>query len=144
MRKVWVVVANASRAKIYQALDTNTLQESKNLEHPQSRLPAHDLLDDKPGRAGQHMHVGPRHMDDKSPAKLQEKNHFALEIAHLLDAEQKLGNFERLHLIASDPFMSCLKEHMPANVTNCVQSQTHKDLTLSSPKEIREYLPPVL
>lgn len=86
MRKVWIIVANSSDAKILKAESVNHLVEIRNLEHLESRLPNRELATDKPGRATSlaPRGFGPHTIEDKLPPKDREKDYFAEEISHAL------------------------------------------------------------
>lgn len=144
MRKVWVVVANGWRAKIYEALNVNTLVEKRSFEHVESKLPNHELVSDRPGLATERLGNVSRTVGFKCEPKLKEKMYFAKEVAHELSKGFHEGKFERLYLIANPEFLSHIREHLNENIMKLVNGEIQKDLTLLDSGQIRDYLPPVL
>ncbi len=144
MRKVWVVVADAAFAKFYKAENVKTLNEFNTLTHKESRLPNHDLCSDRPGRATELRGGAPHMMQREFSPKLKEKDHFATEIAKVLEQGLIDGEYERLYLIANVQFATLLRHHLSPNVEKMITAEIHKDLTEKKAEEIRDYLPPVL
>lgn len=144
MRKVWIVVANSSSAKIYQAENTQKMIEKKSLEHFESHLKDEDLLSDKEGRTTFAFNYGPHPYQEKTPQKVKERHAFAEQIADYLEEGHKSGEFEHLHLIANPTFLGFLRASLSTHVTKTIVTEIHKDLTHEKPEEIRKYLPPVL
>lgn len=143
MRKVWILVANASEAKVYKAESVKHLHLEKSFTHPESRLPNHDLVSDGPGKNTERFGSQPHMMEYKHTPKLKEKDHFASEIAHFLEQALNEGKYERLYLIASFGFMSHLHHHLPSNVKKHITQEIHKDLTTLGEKDVIDHLPPV-
>jgi len=141
MRKVWILVANSSKADLYQAKDVNTLELKKSFEHKESHLRSHDLVSDKPG-LNTSPFGAPRSAPERTPPKLKERCHFAEELCKFL--KESNGSFERLYLIASPPFLGELRAYLNQGVAEHVYLEVAKDLTHAKPEEIRSYLPPVL
>lgn len=143
MRKVWVVVANGSQAKIYTNDNSNKLTLKCCLEHPESHLKDSDLVSDAPGiNAG--AIAGSHAYETKIHAKVKEKLHFAEQIACYLEESLKNQEFERLYLVANPNFLGHLRECFPAHVSQTIFAEVDKDLTHCSQEEVRDYLPPVL
>ncbi|MFN0064926.1 MAG: host attachment protein [Chlamydiales bacterium] len=144
MRKVWIVCANKSRAKVLYAENVDKLCEFRSLEHKESHEKAKDLVADKRGRTNSRVGFGMNSLEEKTTPQEKEAHHFAAEIAHMLDEAHKSGEFERLYLIANPPFVAVLKGCLKPAIVKLIEKEIHKDLTLSKSEQIREYLPPVL
>ncbi len=144
MRKVWVVVANSSYARIFQVENGQILTEKESLRHYESQMREMDLVSDKPGRNTSVHGSGPHPYQEPTPYKLKQRNIFADQIAALLEKALNEAAFERLYLIASAPFLGSLRESLSKRVYKTVQGEVDKDITILTPKEIREYLPPTL
>lgn len=144
MRKVWIVVANASQSTIYKAENTNTLIELKNFQHQESHLTRHELKSDRPGRQTKRFGFGTDTMDEKTSPKVKEAHEFAQEIASYLEEGLHAGEFERIYLVAKPPFLGHIRQNLHPNVSKLVETEIHKDLTQMRPEQIREYLPPAL
>ena len=144
MRKVWIVTANRSQARVFRAENTHKLVEIKTLYHQEGREHAQDLNSDRKGRTNSHFGHTVDTMQAKTPVETKEAVIFATEIANMLDEGYKAGSFERLYLIANPPFVSILRDCLKTPIAKLIQSEIHKDLTHSRSEEVREYLPPVL
>lgn len=144
MRKVWIIVANASQTIIYKAENVHKLTEIKKLQHAESHLARRDLVSDKQGRGHQRIGSANDTLSDTTSPKEKEANIFAHEIAHFLEEGYKNGEYERLYLISKPPFLGYLRQSLSPHVSKLIESEIHKDLTLIKSEEIREYLPPVL
>lgn len=144
MRKVWIVVANGTQAHIYNAENVNTLVSLKTFSHNEGHMNKKDLNADRNGRTTQSTNFGTDTMEEKTPVKTKEAISFAAEIASFLEAGLKDKECERLYLIAKSPFLGHIRSALSPNVTKLIEKEVQKDLTSAKPKEIREYLPPVL
>jgi len=144
MRKVWIITANRTIARVFRAENTHKLVEIKMLEHSEGNKHARDLYSDRQGRSNSRHGYGINTMEAKTPFEVKEAILFATEIAHMLDEGHKSGSFERLYLIANPPFVGILRDALSHAVAHLIQSEIHKDLTHCRTEEVREYLPPVL
>lgn len=143
MRKIWVVVANSSTAKIY-VNNAHKLVEKKSLEHIESHLRDQDLVSDAPGETTSLMSYGPHPMAQKTPPRVKERHLFGDQVVDFLEKGLKAGEFERLYLIANSAFLGYLRQILSEHVRKLIALEIPKDLTHLKPEEIREYLPPVL
>jgi len=144
MIKVWIVVANSTQSKIYRAEDVNTLVEMKAFEHMENRLTKFDLNADRDGRQTHRVGYGTDTYQEQTPVRVKESSNFAKEIALYLEEGFNSGTYDRIYLVAKPPFLGFLRQSFSSNVSKLVASEVHKDLTQLAPKQIREYLPPVL
>lgn len=144
MKKVWVVVANSSQAKIYRAENAQTLVEHGLFFNDEIHLPARDVVSDKQGREQSYGLYGSDTYEAKTSLKTKEALSFAETIAHFLEQGCTKGECVRIHIVAKPPFLGYLRQCLHPNVAKLVGSEIHKDLTQLKPEEIREYLPPVL
>lgn len=140
MRKIWVVVANSSTAKIYRAENVNTLVEIHTLNHSVSHLHDRDIVSDKPGRSKDGHHS----IEEQTPQQVKERIHFASEIASYLEKGLSDNNLDRVYLISIPQFLGFLRQSLNPQVAKLIHAEIHKDLTHLRPAQLREYLPPVL
>lgn len=144
MRKVWIITANRTQARVFRAENTHKLVEIKTLQHKEGREHARDLNADRQGRNNNRRGYGIDTMEAKTPVESKESVRFATEIAHMLHEGHKAGSFERLYLIANPPFVSILRDAIKTPVAKLIQEEVHKDLTHCRTEQVRESLPPVL
>ena len=140
MSTTWILVANASQAKLYVNTGPNKgLQLLKGLMHPESREKASDLVSDRPGQ----MHsagTGQRASQPKTDPKTNEARHFALELARELNHGRSSGQVERLILVAPPAFMGLLNEKLDGPTANLVSDRFEKDYTKAPDKELAGHL----
>jgi protein required for attachment to host cells len=141
MSTIWTVVADASRARIFQGGEPgNALREIITLAHPESRLHEGDLVSDRSGHdmdsttGGHGVGRGHEHKDD-------EANHFAKEVCQRLEQGQNEGSYSKLYVIAAPAFLGLLRQHMAKPVQGLISDEIAKELTTADDAQIREHLP---
>ncbi|BBO20747.1 MAG: host attachment protein [Burkholderiales bacterium] len=140
MAITWILVANASQAKFFANTGPKKgLSLVKELQHPESREKAADLVSDRPGQ----MHspgVGQRASQPKTDPKTNEARHFAQELARELNHGRASNQVERLILVAPPAFMGLLNEKLDGPTAHLVSDRFEKDYTKSSEKELAGHL----
>jgi protein required for attachment to host cells len=141
MSSTWIVVADASRARIFQA-DTPTaaLTEIETLTHPVSRQHEGDLISDKAGRDA-NSGSGSHGFDRGHEAKSEETIRFAAEICRHLEQGHSKGSYAKLYLMAPPAFLGELRQHLAKPVHGLVADEITKDLTTAETAQIRAHLP---
>jgi protein required for attachment to host cells len=136
MKTTWILVANASRAQLYQrGSDSDTLEVIESFVHPESRLRSADLKDDQLGRAitdsGGHTSYSP-------PTSVEEKEQerFARQIADCLKQGHDAGRCDVLHLFASDHMLGAIRAHLDPQVARKLDRSAAIDLTAFSGREL--------
>ncbi len=143
-KKVWIIVASATMARIFAAKNPHGLMEVEVLTHPESRTREHDLVSDRAGRSFASTGHTSNAMERPHTQHEVEEGLFALEICRRLEAARQQGLFSRLYLIANPVFLGILREHMDKGVTSLVVGEIHKNIISLKPEEVRKYLPDVL
>lgn len=141
MSAIWVVVADASRARIFRAeKPVSPLVEIETLAHPQARLHESDLVSDRNGRdrssGGMSHGVG-----NDSEAKHEESIRFAIQLNETLDSGRNQGRFEKLYLIAAPEFLGTLRKHRSSPLEKLIAAEVPKNLATHKPEQIRKTLP---
>jgi protein required for attachment to host cells len=142
-RKVWVMVADASRARLFRAeTPSGPLVELEDAAHPASRLQDHELLSDRAGRAvdtqGPHRHG----MEASTDPHDEEAQRFAHELAERLRAHHDARDFDGLVLVAPPRFLGFLREALDEQVAKQVLASLDLDLTrIPSAEEVQSHLP---
>lgn len=98
---------------------------------------------DRPGRIGK---MAPRRsaMDRHTPAKEVEAEHFAEELAHVLQRAHARGEFEDLALIAPAHFLGILRRALGRKLRNSIVISEDKDLAQVDEHELSRPLRDVL
>ena len=141
MKRQWILLANASHARLLSRDSaTDPLVALATLEHPESRLKASQLADDRPGHEATDNSSGGNRYEPRSDVRRKEHQRFAREIAHRLDAGLAAGEFNAVWLFASSPFLGELKAQLSDAVTKRVQLALDSDLTALGLAEIEQRL----
>jgi protein required for attachment to host cells len=143
-KKIWVLVANGSAAKILKAESNEQLTEIELFEHPESRLRNSELMSDGPGYFTQRGAGAPHFVQSSASPKLKEKDHFAIDIVNYLEKAFHEHEFEKLYVIANNQFLSLLHHHIKPDLKAVIAAEIHKDLTLMKFHDVRSYLPDTL
>ncbi len=108
MSTSWIMVANASHAKLFSNKGPNRgLELVKELEHPESREKAAELVSDRIGNyAGSGSYAQP------TDPKEHEAERFALEIAQELEQGRVNNAYEKLVMVTSSHFMGLLNNRI--------------------------------
>lgn len=132
----WVLVANASSARIFRLDDRHTLVELKTFIHPESRLHEQDLSSSRPGRdfasTGNRRHA----MEGKTSQKDHEYALFAKSLSEHLDEARQKNDFTELTVIASPSFLGILRNVMSPATLERVTKEINKDLVHMSTGDI--------
>lgn len=141
MEKTWVVVAESSRARIFEASGRGSeLQELSDLVHPASRLKGHELMSDSPGRSFDSKGRGRHAMSQETDVRRNEGKTFADEIANQLEAGRTSGKFGRLVLVAPPEFLGLLRASLGPETAGLVAATVNKNIARLKPEEIRKHL----
>lgn len=136
MSITWIMVANASHAKLFANKGPNKgLELVKELEHPESREKASELVSDRIGNyAGSGSYAQPTH------PKEHEAERFALQIAHELEQGRVNNAYEKLVMVTSAHFMGLLNNRITQQVKSKISDSISKDYTHLPVKELSGHL----
>lgn len=143
--KNWLVVANASRARVLEESDPPGLYvHIADLVHPQSRQKGTDLAGDRPGHIpGPTAHgTGSSAYDPRTAPGEREHERFAREVATTLNDGIAAGRCAGLKLVASSPFLGHLKSHLTAQSNKAILSSLAADYTALNERELAQRLRP--
>jgi protein required for attachment to host cells len=142
MSVTWIMVANASQAKLFANHGPNKgLQLIKELLHPESREKTSNLVSDRSGA-----NSGPGHgaFIQATDPKHHEAERFAQEVVRELDEGRVKNAYDRLILVASAPFMGLVNGCLPGQVRSKVSESIDKDYTRLPVKELAGHLEQVV
>ena len=140
MPVTWILVANASLAKLYANLGPNKgLQLVKELIHPESRQKNSELVSDRSGAmsAGG---GGGGSMQPQTLPKQHEAKVFAQEIAQELYHGRTVNAFKRAIIVAPPAFMGMLNTVIDGPTAQLISERFEKDYTKCSEPELNERL----
>ncbi len=140
---IWVLVADGSRARLFQAEGARGgLKELDTWVHPESRLKEQELITDAPGQDRDRGGAGRHGFNEHQSAHDHEIESFAREIAHNLAVALNEDRFGRLLVCAPPRFLGLLREQLPAGVKQRIHHEIGKDLTgIRDLRDLRKRLP---
>jgi protein required for attachment to host cells len=137
----WILVANSSYARILgNDGPKKGLKLVKELEHPQSREKRLDLVSDRPGHNTGGTGSGRGAFIPQTDPSKHEAENFALEVAKELEHGRVTQGYERLILVASNPFIGLLNNRIGGHVRAMVSDTIEKDYTKATEKELARHL----
>lgn len=141
MNSIWVLVANAGRARLFSSSSRNgKLIEKAAWIDSEARLRSRDILSDKAGHAHDKNGLSRHAMARKIDLKSEEASRFARMVCkHLAQVP-----CERLHIAAAPAFLGHLRECMGARLRRKITSELAKDLTALDCTNLRQHLPDFL
>lgn len=140
MSVTWIMVANASQAKLFANHGPRKgLELVKELLHPQSRLKTSSLVSDRSGS-------GPGHgtFQQATDPQHHEAEIFAQEIGQALEAGRVRNAYDRLILVASKPFMGLINQRLPGQVRQKLSQSIDKDYTRLPARDLVDHLEEVV
>ena len=138
----WVVVAESSRAKIFELDKKNSpLKELHGFAHTPSRTHEQQLTSDLPGRSQDSLGHGNHVMGTHTSAKEHETIEFAKIIGDLLDKARNSGKFDKLILMSPPAFLGTLRKSLSTETIKHVVSEIDKNLVRHDTNDIQAHLP---
>lgn len=140
MNNTWIVVANASKCKIYKYQRySNSLDCHRSIDHSESRFKSGELVTDRYGnlksREPTHGYFG----DQINPIE-SEKIQFAKEINALLESYRVKGKLDNLLIFAPPHFHGLLNKFRNKNIDKLVLKDLQKDYVNYSDLQLKQYL----
>ncbi len=138
--KTWIVVAESSRAKIYELNKRHEpLRELADLVHPEARLHETAITADMPGRNVAGDGISRHALADPTPAGEYEAAEFAREVADYLERGRNEGKFERLMIAAAPGFLGQLRKAMSGALRQHVIKEIDKHLLRVDAEMLKAY-----
>jgi protein required for attachment to host cells len=142
MPTTWIVVADSSRARVFEVLDRNeTLRELDDLVNPAGRQGERDLRTDTRGRfygRGEQLQ-GHTAMPNTDPMT-HENELFAKTVAHYLEQARVEHRYERLCLIAAPKFLGLLRDKLSKQAQHLVFQELDKDISWLDGRKVQDYV----
>src|ERR1043165_4557770 len=131
MKKIWILVADNSRARIYQLhTPDKTPQQIEEFDNPQGRAHNRDLVTDGDGR---YFGKGERNQGLTAPAGESAAEHevelFAKRLAAHLEKCRVEQKFDRIRLVAAPKFLGLLRQNLDKEVEKLVDDSVAKDVS---------------
>ncbi|MBD5804189.1 Protein required for attachment to host cells [Azoarcus sp. Aa7] len=140
MAITWILVANASLAKLYANLGPNKgLTLVKELIHPESRQKNSELVTDRAGASPSAGNASGS-KQAQTPPKTHEAKVFAQEIAQELYKGRATNAFGRAIVFAPPAFMGMLNSVLDSPTAQLITDRFEKDYTKEPEPVLRERL----
>lgn len=142
MNTQWVIVADRSRARIFETdLNFNGLREVEDLLNPEGRLDDADLRHDAKGRF---YGKGERHQAHTAEPPVSQQEHdeekFSRDVMELLTRGCDAKRYQRLVMIAPPEFLGLLRKQLPERVEQHITRQIDSDISNLPLQQIDDYL----
>jgi protein required for attachment to host cells len=131
MNKVWILVCDAARARLFEIRDDDPSWHAVGVfDHAESRAKASDLAGDHSGqRSSEGRSVHHNALAPASSPKEVEKGHFGHSLATMLDQAMRSKRFHRWVLVAPPHFLGMLKNELTPELQKHLLATVDKDLT---------------
>jgi protein required for attachment to host cells len=140
--KNWLVVANAARARVLEeGAKPGTYVHRADLVHPESRQKGVELGTDRAGHVeGAGLGLAGAAYEPRTNVRDREHDHFAQEVAAMLNAGVAGGECAGLVLVASNPFLGHLKGHLSDHAQRVLLRTVPSDYTALTEAELTKRL----
>jgi len=130
MKKHWVLVANATHARLLQQQERGTpMAVLKSFSHPDARSKIGELGDDRASREDLLRNFGGTAYQPQTGAIQKAYQRFARELAEYVERHAQLGSFDSFSVFASSPFLGQLKAEIGAATGRRLVGTHDLDLT---------------
>lgn len=136
MKADWILIANATRARVLLQAAAGRVSELESFEHPASRSKISVLADDRSGSEHSDRSFGSATYQPRVDAKQKEHLRFARELAQYLEQQANAGRYARIELFASSPFLGELKAELGAATLRLLGGTHDLDLTMVGKAEL--------
>ncbi len=142
----WVVVADSSRARIFQtAGNMEQLQEVQDLLNPEGRMDGADLRHDAKGRFYGKGERAQAHTGEPNEAREAcDADQFSREICRVLADACDAHRYDSLVVVAPPAFLGRLRHALPERVERRVARQLDREITGWDGVQVSAYLKQVL
>ncbi|ABE45277.1 host attachment protein [Polaromonas sp. JS666] len=129
MKPEWILIANATHARLLLHERGSPMVVLKSFDHPQGRSKVSELADDRMGRENSDHGAGGTAYQPRMDAKHKENLRFARELADYLEPYAQQDSFRSLSIFASSPFLGELKTELGSATTRLLTYLQDLDLT---------------
>ncbi|HYW03930.1 MAG TPA: host attachment protein [Gammaproteobacteria bacterium] len=144
METVWVVAANATRARIFSGEAgrlSAVLEEIEDLVHPESRMHDRDLTSDLPGRTYESYGAARHAIEEPTTPRQHEVERFVGRIGDVINRGRRDGRFDKLYLVAAPELLGRLRKALDPETAKRIADEIRKNVSSESADGIRAYLP---
>jgi protein required for attachment to host cells len=141
--RTWVLVADGSRARVYESLGPGSeLREVFNEDAASRRT--HEIVSDRSGRHADSSGAGRHAMGSASDPQRHGEQEFARHVCAFLDRNADDGAFDRLVLTAAPATLGDIREMLHKTARDLVHAELDKDFVALPPRDIVDRLAEVV
>lgn len=129
MKPEWILIANATHARVLAHERGSPMVVLKSFEHPEGRSKISELTHDRMGREKSDQGMVGTAYQPHVDAKHKENLRFARELADYLEPHAQQDDFRSLAIFASSPFLGELKTELGSATTRLLTYLQDLDLT---------------
>lgn len=129
MKPNWILIANATEARLLEQEPGNPLVVLQAFHHPAGRMHSSTLGDAKAGSEHSGHGFASAALQPRVDAQTKEHLHFAHELAQKLEQGATQGSYAALSIHASSPFLGELKQALGEQTRRLPVSTHDVDLT---------------
>jgi protein required for attachment to host cells len=142
MDTTWIVVADSSRARIFELQEGEQhLREIEDFLNISGRADADDLRTDERGRFYGKGERNQAHTADPAVFPVEHENElFSRTITQYLDNARNQQRYTRLCLIAAPKFLGLLRNNLHKEVHKLIEEDLPKNISTFTRRQIEEYV----
>ena len=142
MAKQWVIVADRTRARIFEADESiDQLNEVEDLLNPEGRFADAELHHDARGRFCGKGNRQRSHTSEPLITKtMHDEENFSRQLVHVLEQGYATHRYDSLVVIAPPAFLGVLRKQFSDQVGKRVVKQFAGDISSYAPRQISDYL----
>lgn len=141
MQTMWVVAADASRARIFEMDDdSDGLREIEDMINPEGRQDGHELQSDA---EGQNFSGRGLQRNTSQPQQTPEQHdvaQFSKQVSRFIDKACGERRFDALCVIAPPKFIGLMRENLGEEARQAVTEEIPKDIAWFEGRDIEKYV----
>lgn len=141
MQKKWILVADSSRARVFEADEQLVLSEVAHFDHPEGQAQNRELVTDAHGRYFGRGERYEGHIAEPAVTATQhEQQLFSRTVTGFVNQAVLQHEYETLWLVAPPAFLGLLRSDLHKEAQKRVQREIGKDISRLKPHEVADYL----
>lgn len=141
MQRTWILAADSSRARIYEADAGMHLKEIEEFDHPEGNAANRELISDAFGRYFGKGERDQGHAAEPQVSAVQHENElFSRTVTQYLNKAALEHRYDKLRVIAPPKFLGLIRQNLNKEAQKSVEEEIAKDLSKLKPHELSAYL----
>lgn len=142
MSSTWVLVADSTRARLFEVAPANkALSELACYTNPDGRAPGRKAATDRLPRVNESVGSVRHAIEPHTSLREKSTDHFAHALGETLERGRLEHSYDRLVLVAPDRFLGALRGNFSKDLSDCVVGEIRLNLTALPLHELHSRLP---